>query len=281
MKNIFYIMGTGPSINDITDEEWRYLEDKHTISFAGFPYSDKKTEYYFSIEREHIDKRMLDIMARNGFLDTKLLLYIFPSIEHARKLNFIDIKKVYKQNSYFLPSRKPWFTDEEEPPHKFIESRAKNFRQIIFRFRGQLSAVINASLILGATEIKLCGIDLNCQKNFFETEYQEGTNPRWVKSEYIKEIYKTLNEGSKERLSRKKQQVEMFKDYDEKNIHTTELLYVDSKKFGDRKLRPISEVIQWMDKELRDEGMEGIFITNKKSKLYTDNKLEYREIMDE
>ena len=67
-----------------------------------------------------------------------------------------------------MPTKKPWFIDEPEPPHSFMECRAKNFHQPIFRFRGQLIAVINACLILGATEIRLIGVDLNDQLNFYQ-----------------------------------------------------------------------------------------------------------------
>jgi len=136
-------------------------------------------------------------------------------------------------------------------------------------------------LILGATEIRLIGIDLNCQKNFFEIEYQEGVDPRWVKDSRIKQIYDELNKGSKERLQEKMARSVMFKDYDKRKNHTTELLYRDENKWGNRALRPMSDVVQWMDKELREEGYNGIYISNKKSKLYTDNKLEYKSIMDE
>lgn len=279
IDNTTYIMATGPTINDITAEEWGFLKHKHTIGFSDFPYSSKKTEFYVSIEREHIDKKMLYIMALNGFLDTKLLLHIIPSIEYAQSLGFRYIAKIYKKNAFFLPSKKPWFTDEPEPPHKFMECRAHSFHQNLFRFRGQLSAVINVALLLGANEIRLVGVDLNCQKGFYETEYQEGINPKWVKFKDYEQIYNELNTHSKERL-KEKMKTKMFENYNKKTMHTTNLLYVDESRWGDRKLRPMEDVLEWMNKELLEEGKKGIFVSNKKSALYTHHKLEYKEIME-
>ena len=278
-NNIYYIFGSGPTINDITDEEWEFLKNKNTISFACFPYSRKRTEYYFSLEDELIDKCMLTIIANSGYTDTKLLLHKEPSILHALHLGFRYIIKIYKKNALFYPSRKPWFTDELIPPHKFKDCRAHKFNAYLFRFRGQLSAVINSALILGATEIRLIGIDLNCQKNFFETEYQEGPNLRWINDELSTKIYNTLNLKSKE-FFKNKLETNMFKDYDIKTMHSTNIPYVDVKRWGDRKLQTMEKVIEWENNELIGEGLNGIFVSSKKSKLYTDKLLSYKSIMD-
>ena len=273
---IFYIFGAGPSFMDITKEEWDYLQDKHTMAFARVPYSSKKFEYYFSIERIEQDRSVLNYISKMGYLDTKLLLSIPESMMIAKELGFKKIIKLMKQNYYFLPSKRPWFIDEPTPPNTFQETIAKNFRQPIFRFRGQLTAAINACLILGAKEIRLCGIDLNTQYNFYEN------------MDYLKEICKdekTITEWEDylNSVILKKQETDMFyynKDFDAVKMHITEMPMTDQLKFGDRQMRGISDIIQWMDKELRNEGHNGIYITTKERKLYKDNKLRYRGIME-
>ena len=92
-------MAQGPSINDITDEEWEYLKDKDTIGFAAFPFSGKKTKYYFSYERRKLDKIWLSYMALHGHLDTILLLGIGDSIKHASMSN---INVVSKKEKHFF-----------------------------------------------------------------------------------------------------------------------------------------------------------------------------------
>lgn len=273
-NKVFYIIGAGPSYRDVTEEQWKFLEDKNAISFARVPYGSRKTNHYISIERVEADKSVLKYMAFLGWLDTKLYLLNRESIEYAKELGFKKIQRLVKQTFYFMPSRKPWFTDEPEPPHSFYETRAKHFHQPIFRFRGQLSAVINTCLILGATEIRLIGIDMNDQWNFYHDYdyfdkhcHSEETRKEW--KEYMGD------RASIDRLMEKKKYNE---GYDPKTMHTTNMPYYEKDKWNDRALRGISDVIQWMDKEMRKEGMEGIFVTNKISLLYKENKLRYRGI---
>lgn len=277
-NNIYYIIAGGPSYLDVTEEEWKYLGDKHTLTFARIPYGSRKFEYYFSIERHHLDKAVLDYISKLGYLDTKLLLSIPESIEYAKQLGFKHITPVYKQNFYFLPSRKPWFVDEPEPPHPFRISRAKTFRQPIFRFRGQLIATINACIILGATEIRLIAVDLNDQYNWYDRDNHkyfkllckdEDTIKEYL--EYQQSDYVKKRVGSKTNLN---------PDYNPNKMHTTEMPMYEDWKYGHRAIRGVSDVLQWMDSELREEGMGGIFITNKTSRLYKDNKLRYKDISD-
>lgn len=272
---LFYVIAAGPSYMDVTEDEWDYLKDKHTLTFTRVPYGSRKFEYYMSIEREALDKSVLTYMTKLGYLDTKLLLSIPESLQLAKELGFRHIQPVVKQNFYFLPSRRPWFVDEEYPPHKFKECRAKVFRQPLFRYRGQLSAAINCALILGATEIRLIGVDLYNQMNFYQYEeiLRKLCKDEKTINEYIEHDKKTFERD----LSIKK---EKYPEYNKDTTHTTNMPYYEEDRWGKRPLRGVVDVIQWMDKELREEGMEGIYITNKKSLLYTQDKIQYRGITD-
>lgn len=272
---LFFVIAAGPSYMDVSEGEWEYLKNKHTITFSRVPYGSRNTEYYFSIERYYLDKEVLSYIAKLGYLDTKLLLSIPKSLKLARELGFKHIRKIIKQNFYFMPSRQPWFTDEPEPPHSFYETRAKNFHQPLFRFRGQLSAVINACLILGATEIRLIGVDLNNQKNFYQYP------------EYLKEICKdewTINRYLLLERNKYESSLKLFVDgnpkFNPNNMHTTNTPITEDRWKG-RMIRGIADVIEWMDKSMREEEMRGIYVTNKNSLLYKQNKIEYKGIMDE
>lgn len=260
---------------DITEEEWKYLEDKHTLTFARVPYGSRKFEYYMSIERDYLDKSVLEYMAKLGYLDTKLLLSIPQSIKLARKLGFKHIRKIFKQTFYFLPSRKPWFIDEPNPPHTFKECRAHTFHQPIFRYRGQLIAAINCSLILGATEIRLIGVDLNNQKNFYQ---YEDILRKVCKDESTIDYYLNFDkEAFKLDILEK---TKKYPEFDINTMHTTDIPIYEEEKWGKRKLRGVSDVIEWIDKSMKEEGLEGIYITNKNSVLYKNNKLRYKPIGD-
>jgi len=271
--SVFYVIAAGLSYMDVTEEEWKFLEDKNTISFSRVPYGSRKFKYWFSIERDYIDASVLRYMAKIGNTDTKLLLYLPNSINLAKTLGFNNIRYVNKQTFYFMPSRSPWFVDEPNPPHKLKECTAKTFNQPIFRYRGQLIAVINACLILGATEIRLIGVDLNSQENFYDTPFlykvckDEDTIEEYNKHHILR------HQSSIDELKRKS------KGYDPSNSHSTNIPLTEPDRWGDRQLRGVADVIQWIDSEMREEGMEGIFITNKTSLLYKENKLRYRDII--
>jgi hypothetical protein len=268
---LYYIFGAGLSYMDVTEDEWKYLEDKHTLTFARVPYGSRKFEYYMSIEREYADESVLRYMAKLGYLDTKLLLSIPQSINLARELGFKHIRKITKQTFYFMPSRKPWTTDEPEPPHSFYESRARNFHQPLFRFRGQLSAAVNSALILGATEIRLIGVDLNDQLNFYQ--YEDILRKVCKDEETINCYLQHNKETFGNEVSDKQKQ---YQEFNPDTMHTTNTPLMDLT--WNRPLRGISDVLEWMDKEMKKESLEGIYITNKNSLLYKENKLQYRSI---
>ncbi len=277
MNNLYYIIAAGPSYMDVTEDEWQFLEDKNTLTFARIPYGSREFKYYMSIERDYLDRSVLSYMAELGYLNTKLLLSLPQSIDLAKQLGFKYIKRIIKENFYFLPSRRPWFVDEESPPHKFKECRAKSFREPIFRYRGQLSATVNCALLLGATEIRLIGVDLNNQKKFYD--YPEILS-KVCKSQKVIDEYNTYNNSDYVKgLMQKK--METYKGFDESIMHTTNMPYVELEKWGERKLRGIADILQWMNQELKEEGLNGIYITNKNSLLFKESKLQYKSIMED
>jgi len=276
MNNVFFIMATGPSINKITNEEWAFLKDRDTIGLGRFSFTGFPTKYNLGIENPEIDMQTIDTLISYNNFDTILLLSHYESIGYAIRSGFKKIIPLVKSSALFLPSRRPWFIDEEKPPHKYIISRAKTFNEPIFRYRGSLSATINASLILGADEIRLVGVDLNCQHNFFEE-----CPDRWLKNEIVKKIEIERQQFVSERMQKAREnRPETYKTYDPKAMHTTNIPLYDAR-WRDRALRPMIDVIQWMDQELREEGKDGIFITNKDSLLCKNNVLEYKGICDD
>lgn len=275
MKNIYYIIAPGLSFKDVTDEEWEFLKDKNTMTFSRVPLGGKKTKYFFSIERHSVDRDMIDYIYELGHTDTKMLLSIQESIRYAKEKGFI-VRKIVKGNFYYMPSRRPWFVGEDNPPNTLQETLAKNFHQPLFRFRGQLTAILNASIILGAEEIRLIGCDFTSQKAFYDD------------LEYMKTVCKS--EDAFNRLKKFNDQLnnELIpnvykhnKDYNPKVQHSSDMVRYDKNKYGDKGVRGIRDVVQWLDKSWREDGASGIYVTNKISTLYKENGMEYKGIMDE
>jgi len=269
-KKVFYITAPGKSINDIKDDEWEFLKDKNTIAFSHFPLSGKKTKYHFSFEEYESDVRNLNLIKRNGYTNTILLLGLPKTINYARSIGFRKIIPIIKGMGMSFRGY-PWTIDQEVPICKFNECRAFNFYQPLFRYRGSLSAVINSALVLGAKEIRLVGVDLNSQYYFFDGEERN----KWIRDDYeIRAMEETLNR-QKYLIEKRKKAKSTINDYNPNIINDTNMPYYKDGKI----LRNISDVIVWMDKEIREEGMYGIYTTSKKSDLY--NRLEYKSIMDD
>lgn len=271
-----YIFGTGPSINDITEEEWKFLETQHTMSMSTFPFSGKKTKAYYSHERVKIDSYMINILADYGYFDTKLFISHPESIQLAKSLGFKYIQPIIKGTALF--HGRPWFIDENEPPYTFLETRASTFHDTIFRYRGQLSGAINVALILQTNEIRLIGVDLNSSRSFWESE---DTIKRWITNPKYLEIAKILYDEGTVDIQKKMNTNPVMKDFNENIMHVTEIPYSNPKIFKDKQLRKMSDILQWMDRELIREGKAGIFNCSKASLLNKDQKLRYKSIMEE
>jgi len=74
--------------------------------------------------------------------------------------------------------------------------------------------------------------------------------------------------------------IKSYKEFDDNIMHSTNIPITEDRWNG-RTLRGVADVIEWMDREMRNEGMSGIYITSKKSLLYKENKLRYKEIINE
>lgn len=267
MSDVFYIIGTGPSVNKITDEEWQFIEDKNTMGLGFAALHHKKYKYYLAYEGFIHSKDILDTLIKDGFLDTTLILARrrVDTIKYAAQNKF-NIIRITARCAYFLPSRRPWYEGEPNPPHPFRVCRAKSFREPIFRFRGSLTAGINVALILGADEIRLVGVDLLSMKDSWEDH-------KWCRDEEDRiMVQKRVDKKNEDMEYRKHTEVS-----DSETLHTTARPY---KKDG-RVLVGIQDNIKWMDKELKEEGHKGIFICSKDSLLYKEDKLEYKGIMDD
>ena len=119
-------------------------------------------------------------------------------------------------------------------------------------------------------------MDLNNQWAFYDNiEYIKSVCDNKESIERFEKFFYDYTHGGIERS------YEHIEHLDPDKIHTVDMVTTEPDRFGDRGIRGMSDIIQWMDREMVKEGMEGIFITNKKSKLYKENMLRYREIMNE
>lgn len=239
--SLFYIFATGPSINDITDDEWGYIKDKETLGISHFPLKGVKTKYYYSHEYVRDGAIVLDKMKKDGYTDTRLFLFEPKTVDYAKKIGFQHITRIRKGQARVPPMHEPY--------EHFM---AKSIDQPIFRPRGTLAAAINVALILGASEIRLCGVDLNNQEHFYDemNDYKK-----------FSEEHKKIEDAKHKNLS----------GWDRERIHSTAC---------DREGGTALDVIAWINDYMKRSGRR-LYCCNHSSMLVTENVLDFKGIMDE
>ena len=161
-----YIMASGPSINDITEGQWRYLKTQHTLGISHFYKKNWEPTYYFSLEQtEHHSqiKMILNHYIRNNW---KTELYFNREAEPWVKITVpftwvsIGDWQVAWDGGY-------WSTEDINPPCSFDKVWAKTLKDKLFVYRGTTMGAINLATVLGAIKIVLCGVDMNDESHFY------------------------------------------------------------------------------------------------------------------
>lgn len=254
MKKVVYILGCGPSINNITDEEWKYLENKETISFSNFPYKKIRSKYHIATENFYDDKKVLRMISKNKFMDTIIYTHEDETYNIAQILGF-NVNKIFVRKGRNNFNGKAWL-HKTQVPGKLLDNFGKTKNDPLFTYRGQLSTTLNFAYTLNPDEIRLIGVDLNSQSHFFDTDESLQSLVRYQQSVESKK--------TKE------------KDWNKDTIHSTACPIETPIGL----LVSITEIIKQLKNEFNEIGKE-IYVCNKNSKLYIDSILKYKGVMDE
>jgi len=163
----FYILATGPSINEITRKEWEFLGTQLTVGvswFAKHPFFQPSFLYF----HENNQRKIIHVLTE-GWKST----YFITTRKHKVSTGVVNEGRVQfiTYTSWIEAfNGETWYNDQAEPPASFKDVWAKSFDEPLFGFRGSLVAAMNAATILGATEIFLCGVDMRNTKHFYEGE---------------------------------------------------------------------------------------------------------------
>jgi len=253
MKKIVYILGSGPSLNDISEKEWKYLEDKETIGFAHIPYKNRKTKYHLATEDFPTDKDALRKIASNGYMDTLIFSHKPETCNIARQLGF-NTTMIYPRKGLRNFGGKPWIHNTDVPG-KLLDNFGKTIDEPLFTYRGQLSMMLNFAYTLKPSEIRLIGVDLNNDEHFYDD------------LEECKKLKTFHDNMQKDRPS--------LIGWNTNKSHAT--AWPSTGPYGT--LVSILEIIKQLKIELNEIDI-GIFVCSKKSLLYKDGILKYKGITD-
>ncbi|HPM74291.1 MAG TPA: hypothetical protein PLA71_01050 [Saccharofermentans sp.] len=166
-----YVLGTGPSINEITENEWNYLKNQNTFGFSWFFKKGFAPNWYYTHENDHQPERLRKTILENPEKWSRTKVILGKTDNHQIKLPFPNLYATAVASNHLKAfNGQQWPHQFPEPPISFENFWAKSFERPLCGFRGQLAAVINAAHILGASEIALCGIDLYDNSHFYPDE---------------------------------------------------------------------------------------------------------------
>ena len=162
-----YIMASGPSINDITEGQWRYLKTQKTLGISHFYKKNWEPTYYFSLEQLDSHSQMKMIMDHYFKNEWKTKLFFNAA---ARKWVGDNVDVTWVNIGDWLNSWDGgiWTIDSENPPSTFEKAWAKKIDDPLFSFRGTLSGAINLATVIGAGRIVLVGVDMNDESHFYK-----------------------------------------------------------------------------------------------------------------
>jgi len=170
--NETYIIGSGASLNTLTDEEIECIKRADlVISFNKYLIFYEKVGI---IPHIHLQFDAADKPSYYVFLRT------LEKINKDPKLSGIHLGvnvNLMKKARLYIPTKNLFLVSDNierwKDPHFTEQIWAHSLTQKMFHFRGSLTSVINfANVIHPTSVIKLVGVDMGSNEYFFQPEYE-------------------------------------------------------------------------------------------------------------
>lgn len=172
---VFYILATGPSINDISDEQWDFLNSKTTIGVTLFVKHPFVPTHHYTHEYHGPSSELL----RERYENTDHMPHLLIGNNILKRFSWAPDKTMVRPGETFDAfAGKKWSLEDGAPPEEFDTVWARSFSEELFSFRGSLMSAINSAFILGADKVVLCGVDLLDNKHFYKDEVRSPFHDR-------------------------------------------------------------------------------------------------------
>jgi len=228
-SDTLFILGSGSTINDITDEQWEIIKKHDSVGFNFWLLHSFTPNFY--VYEEHLDRKRNDIFYAN--LNRKIDEYKhLPIIVKDVEYKGITYQKIPKEliKNYYLSSEIVVPDFNEKKVSKNLKFMLKYYRwtnkrriHVIPKKSGSLSYLLFLGYMMRYRKIILCGVDLNNNNYFFDNM----------------DVLKPLNEG--------------------KGVHPTNISKKDNV--------PMERIIDMFNDVAARQGVE-IYCGSKKSALY-------------
>jgi hypothetical protein len=158
-----FIFGSGPSINDLTPDQWAHIQRHDTLGL-NFAFLTKRPMTYFYLGYEPDSK---DSIFNNFTSDVRELykdtLWFYPTFNYYRLLHPLTIPEFFPPNVKIANFRFP-------TPINLLNDRpfmAEDFKKSL-TYRGVMGVGLHLADILNYKKIVLLGVDLHTYRHFFD-----------------------------------------------------------------------------------------------------------------
>ena len=175
LEKPFFILGTGTTINELTHEEKKYIENSNSVGINLFVLSDLNPKFltWEAPKNKDIDNLYLNILAQKGkkFTQQNPKLLLFDNYINNKN----DIFELYKYfNDIKIYSKATIFHFKKDD---LIKMYHYLFHPLVLKLLGQSSVygiqstvdrLTNLAILAGFKKIVFAGIDLNNSSHFWD-----------------------------------------------------------------------------------------------------------------
>lgn len=174
-SDTIFILGSGPSINDITIKEWDHISQNDSIGFNYWMAHDFVPDIY--MWQDFIDN-MFHLLS-DKYIKYKNIPFIitggnFPNVNYGytdERLNLLKKNPLYYLNEYPIHSK---CSIEPQLLFRYMEvlgyMKYNQITDFIPKWRSTLGLVIMLCYQMGYKKIVLCGMDMQKSDHFWDYE---------------------------------------------------------------------------------------------------------------
>lgn len=177
-SDTLFLLGSGSSINELTDEHWATIGAEDTLGFNFWPIHEHiPTYYFFELPRDELDHRekiyqLLEYCAEDY---TNVPIFFKDLSRTIEDLEMNRVPESLKDHIYMSPKVGiPWNPDDKSSLERSISylNRLGYFDErdrveMNFQKRGSLTHHVLLAAMLGYEDIVLLGVDLVDYKYFY------------------------------------------------------------------------------------------------------------------
>lgn len=188
-KKIF-ILGSGDSINKITEKEWKLIRENKSFGF-NFWLLHSFVPNYYSFEFPRDDnhrKKFIDLFNSSAAKLSKTRIFV----KNINSDNYHLLRKLIIKPEVLKDLSVPSF-DEKTLIKSLRYINKEKYNSIIFKKHASIAMILLMAKKMGFKEIILCGIDLNHNKYFYQDESYNYLDVYIPKSSTNASIHKTAD----------------------------------------------------------------------------------------